>query len=747
MNKNKNLFLAKSKNKYGEIETIQQHTDKLLVELKRLKKLYPNTPNINWRLLEIACIYHDLGKMDEKMQIKLGCALRDILSSIPAIHHGYLSPAFLPKKYLKKYFTKDEMKVLYQSIYYHHTRPLIDDLDSLQLTIDNLNKYIGDFKYDKLLLPIETEGLNRSYARYVSNRITSDDGDIFKQYIMTKGLLNRLDYAASAGIPVELENSDLYEKTEKSITKNGYALNDLQKYMSENQDENNIVVASTGIGKTEAALLWIGDNKGFFTLPLKVCINAIYDRVIDGDKIGFEKEKTGLLHSDTYAEYLFRSDGEVSESYISQTKQLGLPLTVCTLDQIVDFIFKYPGFELKLATLAYSKLIVDEIQMYSPEMIGFLLLALKYIDNMGGKFSILTATLPDIIVDFLNELGVKFKIANTRFIKQDYKTGKEQVRHKIRVLEKNITEDDILANHYEGKKVLVIANTVKEAQHMYNRLKNKLPEGFNLNLLHSRFIKKDRKKKEDAILEMGKLFNDEPGIWVTTQIVEASLDIDFDILYTELSEVTGLMQRMGRVFRNRSLLSDEANIYIYVGTGTKMPSGIRRDGGIVDIDIFKLSRQILLSYDGKVLTELDKMDMVSNVYNKEKIKDTKYYKAIEDTIWHYKDVTEYEFNKSDINLRNIYTETFIPTSVYTSNKIEIDSLYEKIKTSTNKSDRELYKSKLKDYTVSLECYKTHKTTHYEVLDISKYERIRILDFDYNDEVGIVENKPSESLFI
>ena len=55
--------------------------------------------------------------------------------------------------------------------------------------------------------------------------------------------------------------------------------NNLQKYMLKNQNKNVIAVAQTGMGKTEAGLLWIGDNKGFFTLPLKTAINAIYNRI------------------------------------------------------------------------------------------------------------------------------------------------------------------------------------------------------------------------------------------------------------------------------------------------------------------------------------------------------------------------------------------------------------------------------------------------------------------------------------
>lgn len=741
----KNEYLAKSSNN-GEKETIMEHTDNLLVELDNLKSIYPNIPFLNWDILRLACIYHDLGKMNTKMQINLGSKLVNDLN-IPDIPHGYISPAFLPKKYLESIYTKEELKVLYQSIYYHHTRPQLENNDDLKMIINqDLPRYLHNFKYDKLL---PFEGLNDSYRKYVplNRRISHEDGDIFYKYVMVKGLLNRIDYSASSSVPVEVFNDNLSLKTKELIAKKG-RLNELQEYLLENQNENNVVIASTGIGKTEGALLWIGDNKGFFTLPLKVSINAIYDRIIDKNNIGFDKKKVGLLHSDTYAEYLLRENSnQIDEMYFNQTKQLGLPLTVCTLDQIVDFVFKYPGFELKLATLAYSKLVIDEIQMYSPEMIGYLLLALKYISEIGGKFTILTATLPNIIVDFLKDLSIDFKMPEKPFIKKDLVTNKYQTRHKMKVLERNLNVYDIISNGYQGKKVLVIANTVKEAQKIYSELKSLLSKDYNLNLLHARFIKKDRKIKEKNILSMGQLSNDTTGIWVTTQIVEASLDIDFDILYTELSEVSSLFQRMGRIYRNRELLNSNSNIFVYTGTNLDYPSGIKKKGtSIVDFDIFELSKVSLKNYNDKIIAELDKMNIVSQVYSKEKIKHTNYYKTIESTIEYYKDLIDFDFDKSDVKLREIYTESFIPTVVYMQNKTEIDNIYERLKTSKDKSERLLLKNELKDYTVSWDCYRTMKARCYNSLQLSRYEKIRILDFEYNSEVGlgdICENKFNE----
>ena len=51
--------------------------------------------------------------------------------------------------------------------------------------------------------------------------------------------------------------------------------NELQKFCSDNSEENIIAIAQTGMGKTEGGLRWIGDNKGFVVLPIRTAINAV----------------------------------------------------------------------------------------------------------------------------------------------------------------------------------------------------------------------------------------------------------------------------------------------------------------------------------------------------------------------------------------------------------------------------------------------------------------------------------------
>ena len=98
----------------------------------------------------------------------------------------------------------------------------------------------------------------------------------------------------------------------------------------------------------------------------------------------------------------------------------------------------------------------------------------------------------------LDEMGIKFEY--NEFIK-------DTIRHKIRLVELEINQD-------------------------IEEIKEKNVE--NVTVLHSRFIKNDRSNKENSIINFSKE-REKTGIWITTQIVEASLDIDFDMLYTEMS--------------------------------------------------------------------------------------------------------------------------------------------------------------------------------------------------------------------
>lgn len=773
-----NHYLAKS----NPIQTIIEHTEELLKNLEILKEVYPNLFK-GWDrlyILKLACLYHDLGKMNVSFQ-KMIMGKR----GEKQIPHGVLSLAFLDckdlREKLKERYIKDgmleekaeniamwEIRVLAESIGYHHDREFNYSEDELVKAIEELKNEIKDFNYFRL----DIKKVKKISTRYFNEneRIQlQDNPDMFFEYIIVKGLLNRLDYAASAGIDVEIKNNFLMDSLEnllKDWKKNSpnVSWNELQKFALENSDKNIIAVAQTGMGKTEAGLLWIGDNKGFFILPLKTAINSIYDRVVNGivkDKALIQN--IGLLHSETTEKYLnfIENDDNYEnidfDTYYTSTKQLCLPLTICTLDQIFDFVYRYRGFEPKLATLSYSKIVLDEIQMYSPDLLAYVIMGLSLMTKLGGKFAIVTATLPPIIVNLLKREGIDF-VRSEHFTKENL-----QVRHSIKVVENLISSDEgiekIISN-YNKNKILVICNTVKEAQNVAEKLKKKL--GNRINIFHSKFIKRDRALKEKMILKLGDKKNKDYGIWITTQVVEASLDIDFDILFTELSDLSGLFQRMGRCYRNRSWDKEGYNCYVFIGKDEEKNTGIGKGlKGVVDESIYELSKKTVKKKFGGIINEKEKMKYIEDLYTMDNLKETEYFKKVEDTIKYLNFIYPYEKSKNEIQklFRNIRSTTIIPENIYNENIDKINYYIEILnknysKNMSTEEKLELRKEKINakkdlyDFTMSIQGYEMAATAGKYFKDLSKIEIgkneiIYILDCVYDDYSGFKIKKHDE----
>lgn len=754
----KNYYLAKS----NPQETIQQHTDKLLKNLDILKNLYPNL-FLNWDIsymLELACLYHDIGKINISFQKRVMGGKEPQI-----VPHGLYSLCFLEAddlcdKIYDKYLEleKDEntaeeqainfVTLVANAIAYHHERDIPNEVSEIiKNNLESLREQLKEFKYDKIKISKVEEiapDFFRIGTRLMPSKIKSQN-EVFKKYILVKGLLNRIDYASSAGeeIQVEKKNDFLLEKLENMLEnwkrkKPHSNWNELQKYMIEKRDKNVIAIAQTGMGKTEAGLLWIGDTKGFFILPLKTAINSIYNRVtteIVKEKI---EDRVGLLHSETKDIYLKDFSDNDLEVYYESTKQLSLPLTICTLDQIFDFVYRYKGFEPKLATLSYSKIVLDEIQMYSPDLLAYIIKGLKYITELGGKFAILTATFPEIVKDLLISQGIEFEISEN-FTKPDL-----NLRHNVKVIEKLINTDFILSK-FQKNKILVICNTVKEAQRIYTELKEKISDKKLINLFHSKFIKRDRAIKENEILNLGNKNNKDFGIWIATQVVEASLDIDFDILITELSDLSGLFQRMGRCYRNRPLLDDETNCFVFTGDEKVKNTGV---GFVVDKDIYTKSKDLILEKIDGNLFEEKKMKYISELYTTKNLEKTEYYDKIKRTLEYLDLINPYEKDKQDAKreFRDITSYMIIPKNLYEENSEEINKNLEILKQENiSKKEKLTSKMKIRDLTLNIQGYELKtKNIGLNFIELGKYEKIYILDCDYSFEIGFIPNTTEEA---
>ncbi|WP_270838406.1 CRISPR-associated helicase Cas3' [Peptacetobacter hiranonis] len=737
-------------------KTIKEHTMDLIEELNKLKKLGYISDDKLFSLVEKACIYHDIGKINKEFQkrIERSKDKKVKFNDEKEVAHNILSIYFIDDKKFSD--INDYLKVLHSVLNHHNYCNTFEVMrDKKELISELLEGY-------------NTKKIKKSIENKIAEIIEDNDS------IKIKGYLHKCDYNASAGTVSEYPNNFLEESLnnmmqewKKSNSESDW--NELQKFCIENRNENIIAVAQTGMGKTEAGLLWIGDNKGFFILPLRTAINAIYDRV--RKNIIHEKDlehRLSILHSSSLEYYLNNLENKkVDENfdlleYENVGKQLSIPLNISTMDQLFDFVFKYQGYELKLTTLSYSKILIDEIQMYSPELLAYLICGIEKIVELGGKVAILTATLPPFIKDLL-EKNIEFKY-NPNGFTNDLK------RHNLKVIEEEINPDDIYAKYIENKnadrenKILVVCNTIKQAQNIYDDLAKMLSEEDrkNLNILHSRFIRKDRLEKEESILEFGRTYDENKnidkknGIWISTSIVEASLDIDFDYLFTELQDLNSLFQRLGRCNRKGKKDSSKHNCFIY----TEIKSSTLKNGkhGFIDKEMYGLSKSAILSISEKgQISEKEKINLINDYLTTDNLKNSDYMKDYDNEYGYIKSLTPYTINKKEIELRNINTIDIIPSPVYEENIEDIKDLETKLKDISTllkekeidlkrkshlKKEKIILKDAIKKYTVSIPYYECSlyknaiskgMAIKYNPISLSEFETIDIIDCDYDEK--------------
>ena len=708
--------------KSNPIETIKEHTNKLLENLRILKRTYGSKivkvidmpEDRFWQLMEIICKYHDVGKVysgfQNAIRKNIGKPLLQPQFNNEEMKHEQISPMFVPYKEYE--LTKIEKKLVYQAIYYHHERNNTMHIDREllnEIIEEDIQPNISQIENE---LQIKIPELKTTYLGMVEgqSRITEFD-DIYKDYCIIKGLLHRLDHCSSAWIPVEDDTKDeISEFVEKFMDNQDFEPNDLQQFAKVKQNKNIIVIGSTGMGKTEGALLWSNNDKTFFTLPLRISINAIYDRI--KENIGYEH--VGLLHS-TAVDYLDSKNEENEFAKIDQARNLYEKITTCTIDQIFPFVFKYRGYEKIYATLSYSKVVIDEIQAYSPEIVAVILKGLQMINNLNGKFMLMTATLPRIYKEKLDEMGIKFEY--NEFIK-------DTIRHKIQLVDSRIEQDiEEIKENSKNKKVLIIVNTINKVIEIYKKLKDE--NVTNVNLLHSRFIQADRSEKEKNIKEFSKN-RSKVGVWITTQIVEASLDIDFDMLYTEMSTLDSLFQRLGRCYRSREYSGDMQNVKIYI----KETSGI---GYIYDKEIYKKSIDLLNPYNDEILTERVKIDLVDKLYSKKMLQGTEFYKKFKESFRILDNIIDYDTSKKDAQhiLRNIDNIDVIPKAIYDEN-LYLFGEYENEK--ENKKKYEL-KRKIDKLFISINSKNKWKLNNF-ITDCPYIKGKYIIDIKYDKEIGL-----------
>ena len=358
-----------------------------------------------------------------------------------------------------------------------------------------------------------------------------------------------------------------------------------------------ILEAQMGVGKTEAALAGaeliaskLGCSGIFFGLPTQATANGIFPRLKQWAQRQSEQARHGIRLAHGMAELneeyqsVFHGaavqnedvdeKGLVVHPWFEGRKQALLSeFVIGTVDQLLMAALKQKHVMLRHLGLAGKVVIVDECHAYDAYMNRYLDRALNWLGAYGVPVILLSATLParrrrELIFAYQNTtVSQKERLdweESRAYPLLTWTDGREVRQHNIQVdqppqliqmEQADRQQIPTLIKHAvsKGGCVGIVVNTVRQAQQLAQELHDMFPN-YSVLLIHSRLLMADRLEREAELLRvLGK--GSTPGqrngvIVVGTQILEQSLDIDFDFLITQLCPMDLLLQRLGRLHRH-----------------------------------------------------------------------------------------------------------------------------------------------------------------------------------------------------
>ena len=326
--------------------------------------------------------------------------------------------------------------------------------------------------------------------------------------------------------------------------------------------KNVILSVPTGAGKTWASImpfLYAKEkrinfpSKLIYSLPLRTLTNSIYEdvkSVINDNSISIQ---TGEFSNDPY----FESD-----------------IVFSTIDQTLSSFLCFPlslshgQANINAGALVGSYLVFDEFHLLDKNRsMATTIGMLRILRNMC-RYCIMTATLTKEYMNFLKSKLGNLEIVSLDDFEEDKKFIKSLIpaigsryKKKLFVQDGNLNSEFILSHH--SNKSIVICNRVETCQNIFKKLvdSKRKREGMKVFCIHSRFFDSDRKKAEKRIKDyFGKDSKEKDVILVSTQVIEAGMDITCDCMFTEISPINSFLQRAGRCAR---YAFESGSIYVF----------------------------------------------------------------------------------------------------------------------------------------------------------------------------------------
>lgn len=624
--------------------TLRQHIADGLRIWECLKMCFPKTPALAgapdfWEWLWLCVVLHDSGKGHAEFQ-KVLAGLPDnwnrqrhelfSLSFVEACLEGHTALEQIGRVVAGHHKT---MSFLQDYIKTEYDEPGDFEKQFQKVDVAAVLAVLRDgfeLATRREVVPVHPKKIVGKYREDCRNELIADR----HQLLLMTGAFKQCDHLSSAFVekvgPLPLERFDFLDKKLAGLLSKGKDFFSHQKRAAE-ETRSLILTAPTGAGKTETAMLWLhrqihehGQGRAFYVLPFTASINAMWRR-LGSENDGLGEENVGMLHGNIDAvlyEQLLAETGDVRRTTeelkkIKATFQtLETPMKVVTPFQLLKHIFGLKGFEKGIFEMSGGYFIFDEIHAYDPAVFAQIAVLLEFtMQKLGARALIMTATLPSFLKDELK------KVAHFEEIHADEALYAKFRRHRLEVLPGEILGSlDRIADEFRaGRQVLVVCNTVLRAQEVFHALK---PHAQDFMLLHGAFNGEDR-----AALER-KLSENPPQLLVGTQAIEISLDIDYDVIYTELAPLDALLQRFGRVNRHRFWQDPPRPCYVFEERNVKDKFIYSSQTAILNTLV--ALRQIA-GKDGGVIDEKELQGLIDSVYpdfpsdDREKFEDTRRY--------------------------------------------------------------------------------------------------------------------------
>lgn len=556
-------------------------------------------------------ILHDLGKAHDFFQNRL----------LGKANKGRIFRHEIASLFFLSIFPEEQWDKLIEMVIGHHKSVRNDvaglGLLDLEETDDYVDFHLGNWEeWSKYIIPILNEFnlsdcniptreqaiSNLNYSINYCEKVSRERG-----FSPWRGILMGGDHFASAQLnETEVKIKKLFKNANLNFYNRQNPLYPLSQIDTKNERKHTLVVAPTGAGKTDF-LLRRCKGRVFYTLPFQASINAMYKRL--GHDLETENPDIDIRVLHSSSQIIKRKE----EDDTSLQGLFGSSVTILTPHQLATIAFGQKGFETVLLDTHGCDIILDEVHTYSGISQSLVTKLIEILKMNNCRLHIGTATMPSLLYNKIKDILGNDEVLEIALPKDKLEGFNRHIIHKIDSFDLIWSKIDSAIE--KKNKILIVLNKVKTAQSIYAQIKERYPN-INSLLLHSRFKRVDRNDKERNLIGLNEegeslgCFNtgEDACIVVSTQVVEVSLDISFDVMFTQAAPLDALIQRFGRINRKRT----KETIGKYKDIFVIAPPDNEKDARPYDMKIINRSYEVL--NHNNLLRESDLQEKIDSVF-------------------------------------------------------------------------------------------------------------------------------------